>query len=62
MKMGFPGDIPPPANHSVYLGILGEKGSTWRLRAKKAPKLWHCSEKRLTSETLGEFRSPLFLR
>lgn len=23
MKMGFPGDIPPPANHSVYLGILG---------------------------------------
>lgn len=26
VKMGFPGDIPPPANHGVYLGILGVPG------------------------------------
>lgn len=38
MKMGFPGDIPPPANHSVYLEILeGGEGEYLQAEGKGSP-------------------------
>ncbi|CAK6447347.1 unnamed protein product [Pipistrellus nathusii] len=57
MKMGFPGDILPPANQC----LSGNPGGAWRLRAREAPTPQGCTE-RLAPDTFGDLRSSLLFQ